>query len=161
MLGVLCWGISASRVFGLQKKAIRNITRSKYNAHTEPLFKTYYLLKLRDIMEMKSWKFYYKYTHNMVPGYFNEIFQQLIQITPYQTRQHNMLQNQQPNKTSCFRTIRYTIPQIIDKYPFDIKNKVNTVTYDGFSQHLKRYIIGQYRLECRIINCYICERMTQ
>ena len=34
---ILCWGFKCSRVFALQKKAIRIITCSKYNAHTEPL----------------------------------------------------------------------------------------------------------------------------
>ena len=37
---ILCWGFKCNRGFALQKKAIRIITCSRYNAHTEPLFKT-------------------------------------------------------------------------------------------------------------------------
>ena len=32
---ILCWGFKSNRVFALQKKAVRIITCSKYNAHTE------------------------------------------------------------------------------------------------------------------------------
>ena len=37
--GILEWGIVATRLEKIQKKAIRLITNSKYNAHTNPLFK--------------------------------------------------------------------------------------------------------------------------
>ena len=49
--GILAWGASSARLrlFSLQKKAIRLITNSRLNAHTEPLFKALNLLKLKDI----------------------------------------------------------------------------------------------------------------
>ena len=47
--GILCWGFKQNRIFQLQKKAIRTITRSKYNAHTEPLFKKLNILKVNEI----------------------------------------------------------------------------------------------------------------
>ena len=37
--GILVWGSNTSYLFKLQKKTIRTITKSKYNEHTEPLFK--------------------------------------------------------------------------------------------------------------------------
>ena len=36
--GILLWGHEASQIYKLQKKAIRTISMSKYNAHTEPFF---------------------------------------------------------------------------------------------------------------------------
>ena len=50
---ILCWGFKSNRVFALQKKAVRIITCSKYNAHTEPLFKTVKLLKFAKITRTK------------------------------------------------------------------------------------------------------------
>ena len=38
-VGIKAWGFTCRRVHGLQKKAIRIITKSKFNAHTEPLFR--------------------------------------------------------------------------------------------------------------------------
>ena len=34
---ILSWGFESDRIFKLQKRAVRIITCSKYNAHTEPL----------------------------------------------------------------------------------------------------------------------------
>ena len=41
--------MKTKKIFKLQKKAIRIISLAKYNAHTEPLFKTLNLLKMNDI----------------------------------------------------------------------------------------------------------------
>ena len=35
--GILAWGMFSTRLFKLQKKAVRMINNSKYNAHTDPL----------------------------------------------------------------------------------------------------------------------------
>ena len=47
--GSLAWGFDAKRIFKLQKRALRCITNSKFNAHTVPLFKQLNLLKIDDI----------------------------------------------------------------------------------------------------------------
>ena len=46
---VSTWGFKMGRIEFLQKRAVRVITNSKYNAHTEPLFKQLNLLKVKDI----------------------------------------------------------------------------------------------------------------
>ena len=67
----MAWGISKNspRLFRLQKKAFRVITNSKFNDHTEPLFKGLNLLKLPDIFEVTVLKFYYNYCHVQLPLY--------------------------------------------------------------------------------------------
>ena len=55
----IAWGFKSDRIFKLQKIAVRIITCSKYNAHTEPLLKTLNLLKVEDIMKTKALKLYY------------------------------------------------------------------------------------------------------
>ena len=37
--GILVWGLNYKRIFKLQKRVLRSITFSKFNAHTEPLSK--------------------------------------------------------------------------------------------------------------------------
>ena len=51
-------GFEWGRLTKLQKRALRIITNSKYNAHTEPLFKDLYLLKIKDIFDVQCMKFY-------------------------------------------------------------------------------------------------------
>ena len=59
---ILVWGFKSSRIYKLQKRAVRMISCSKYNAHTEPLFKSLNLLKVEDIFKIKTLKFYHKYS---------------------------------------------------------------------------------------------------
>ena len=62
LYGVLLWGLKSNRLMKLQKRAIRIITKSKYNSHTNPLFKQLSLLKLDDILHLQEWKFYHRST---------------------------------------------------------------------------------------------------
>ena len=43
--GILLWGPNLNRIEKLQKWALRTITNSKYNAHTEPILKRHSLLQ--------------------------------------------------------------------------------------------------------------------
>ena len=57
---LLIWGIECHRLEKVQKKALRLITNSKYNAHTNPLFCQLNLLMIKDIFKLRLLKFYYK-----------------------------------------------------------------------------------------------------
>ena len=51
--GITLWGASytqhINKLQTSQKKAIRLITRSKYNDHTDPLFRSTKMLKMKDM----------------------------------------------------------------------------------------------------------------
>ena len=68
--GILIWGYEYHRLEKIQKRAIRIISNSKYNAHTEPIFKALDLFKIKDMLDLNSLKFYYKYLKNNLPAYF-------------------------------------------------------------------------------------------
>ena len=54
--GILGWGRHTNVMHNIQKRAIRIIAASKYNAHTEPLFKQLNLLKACDICKLQELK---------------------------------------------------------------------------------------------------------
>jgi hypothetical protein len=54
----------------LQKKALRIITKSAYNSHTEPLFKTSGILPLKYLISYFKLLFMYDYTHEQLPESF-------------------------------------------------------------------------------------------
>ena len=68
--GILSWGFNTTNIFKLQKKSIRVITKVKYNAHTDPLFKNHDILKAQDIFKLNILKFYYNYKHHELPAFF-------------------------------------------------------------------------------------------
>ena len=71
--GILAWGYQHGRLVTLQKKAVRAITSSAYNAHTSPIFKNLRLLKMYDIHTLQQLKLYYKMVHTNLPIYFNTL----------------------------------------------------------------------------------------
>ena len=76
---ILAWGIAATRLGKLQKKAIRLTRNSKYIAHTNPLFKPLQLLKIVDIFKLMVLKFYYNLYNGLLPVYFNVFLDILLE----------------------------------------------------------------------------------
>ena len=63
---VTAWGYQCNRIIKLQKKAIRTVMISSYNAHTETFFKNHKLLKIQDILTLEI---YHKFRNNKLPYY--------------------------------------------------------------------------------------------
>ena len=70
---ITLWGFNTNIIFKLQKKAIRN-SNSKFNAHTEPLFKELRLLKISDIFNLQCLKFHFNVTHRQTPVFVFTFF---------------------------------------------------------------------------------------
>ena len=132
-----CWGLECSRLFTLQKRALRIITYSKYATHAEPLFKDLKLLKLERILTLNAWNFT---TH--------------LQITPYQStltlysdnyeieiRNHIQVHPFPTPTYSAEHVLQHHIPKPIDKYPCYITDRVRTDSNQAFSNHMKSHII--------------------
>ena len=69
--GLLIWEKESHRIDTLQKKAIRQVTNSIYNAHTIFLFKREGVLKVQDMFKLRLVKFYYKLSYGLLPQYLN------------------------------------------------------------------------------------------
>ena len=91
--GMTLWGFKCERILKLQKKAARILSASKYNAHTEPLFKNLKLLKIEHILKLHELKLYYKFIHIRLPVYLQNLkLDQNSSIHNINTRgQHNIL----------------------------------------------------------------------
>ena len=70
---ILSWGYKCDRITKIQKRAIRLINLSKYNAQTEPIFKQFKLLKVNHILQMQEFKFYHKFKNNTLPAYLQHL----------------------------------------------------------------------------------------
>ena len=131
---------------------------SKYNAHTEPLFKELEMLKVSDIFDVQCMKFWYKFVNKSLPEYFGTMFTFNNELYQIETRAQNQL-HLFPTRTSSARNVlRHRIPDLLQEYPRAITQKAKTHSIESFVKLLKAYTIGSYSYECTAINCYSCGR---
>ena len=69
---ILSWGFQCQEIYLLQKRAIKNIEKAGYRAHTEPICKSLNLIKVQDIYYLAILKFYSKLINNNLPHYFDD-----------------------------------------------------------------------------------------
>ena len=77
--GCQIWGLNKKSqnfksIAKLQKRAIRLMSFSSYDAHTEPLFKRYGILKLKDQITLLNCLFIHDQTRNLLPSTFNGFY---------------------------------------------------------------------------------------
>ena len=154
--GNLAWGHQAKRLNLIQKRAVRILTASKYNSHTEPLFKQTNILKVSDICTLNEIKLYYKLINKQLPQYFNYFTCEAnSDIHGYNTCSRNKLHIPKTNQHFAKNNLRYRIIQTLNKLPDNVIMKIYTHSIYGLTSHAKKYFISNYKTECTIENCYI------
>ena len=156
--GILLWGKNTKRIQKLQKWAVRSITCSKYNAHTDPIFIKLKLLKIHDLYKLNLLKFFFKYNENSLPNYFNGMFDSIYPNHHYSTRQREQPMVARGKTSAANNSIRFSLPKEISNTHDLILEKLNTHSFDGFSNYVKQFYISQYNPLCTTENCYICSR---
>ena len=147
-------GFNVSKLFKLQKKAIRNVSNSKYNSHTDPLFKSLGFLKLEDIYTLNALKFYFQYCQNQLPAYLLQfIFKHRSEIHSYDTRIKDSFDTNKTRTRLADSSIRQVIPRLINDTPHFIIDKIYTHSLQGFTSYIKQYFINSYNINCNLLNC--------
>jgi hypothetical protein len=152
--GILCWGYKTNRLLKLQKKAIRIVCHTKYNAHTQPLFKRLNILTIQDILIRKLYKFYFKMQHNQLPNYFSNNF--LQQSTHSYNTRNDLYELPYTRHKFAEHSIRFQLPKELNKKINCILEKIHTHSEFGYSLYIKRYLISKYETTCQLSPCYIC-----
>ena len=125
---VTAWGYQCNRIIKLQKKAIRTVMISSYNAHTESFFKNLKLLKIQDILTLQTLKIYHKFRNNKLPYYIQNwpLFQN-SNIHNHNTRGANAL-----HKNRCLHVFaQKSLNPGEPKTCFIFRKKLNCV-YNGY-----------------------------
>jgi hypothetical protein len=157
--GILLWGHNITRLFKLQKRAVRIITLSKYNSHTEPIFKQLNLLRIEDIYKQQLLKFYHKLKNDQLPEYFKHMRPVAFsEIHEHHTRGRDTICMPQIKKEYARKCLRYDISNLVDNTPEYIMSKVSTLRYYGFANYIRKVYISEYKETCALIDCYICNR---
>ena len=156
--GILCWKSKINSVVKFQKKAVRIIMGAKYNAHTEPIFKYLSLLKVNDLCNLQELKFCYKLENKLVPAYFQDnIFVKNRNINRHNTRSANAFHIPRVRHEFAKHGIHYIIPMAFNNSIPLIINKIYTHSLSGFAKYIKNDYLNNYKENCLIRNCYICQ----
>ena len=161
--GSLLWGHAGGALDKIQKKAVRTITYSNYIAHSEPLLKELNLLKVKDLFELKIFKFLFKLYHNNLRPYFNSYRSHLEKIvTPYTLRPHPL---PVPRVSHVFAEagLLYKLVVIKNKFAASdevISFRINDQSYSliGFNQYVIKKMVDSYSYVCVLNHCHTCGR---
>ena len=155
--GILIWGFTCQRLIKLQKKVVRIISCSKYNAHTEPILKALDIISLDDMLNLNALKFYYKYINNILPPYFYS-FNIATQgsIHEHDTRHRDDLRTERTRTVFAGKRLKMYLPQLVNKTPISLLGKIATHSIQGFSFNIKRSYLQSYVNECSSPDCYVC-----
>ena len=113
------------------------MTKGKYNAHTEPLLKELWIVKVGNIFDTQCMKFWYKFLKKWLPEYFGTMFSfnnELYQIEP---RDQNKLQLLLTQTISARNIYRHHNPDLFHVYPRIIIHSANTHSIKSFGTLFK------------------------
>ena len=142
---ILTWGYESESILKLlnilkQKKEVRIITLAKYNAHTEPIFKKLFILKIHDLFSLCQLKFYHSYLNKLLPHHFiNMYFKMNNEVHHFSTRISTKLHVSKVKHSFAKRCIRYSLPNLTNQSPTCITDKLLTHSLQGLSHYAKHH----------------------
>ena len=121
--GLSLWGAKGKKLFKTQKRIVRTITCSKYNAHTDPIFKALNILKISDMHDLTKFKIYYKYVHKLLPANLLNIdILPQTEVHEHETRNRGNLFVNRVNHVFAEQQLCASIPKLVNSAP-QVMNK--------------------------------------
>ena len=150
-------GSATDRITKLQKKGIRFVCNSKYNSHTEPLFKKERLLKFDDVYQAQCLKIMHRKIHNKLHSYHTSKLPTNFEITKKDTRKKNdICVPLLKTKITKMNSINFKVGTSWNELDLEVR-KSSTKSLKTFTSHLKVYYLSRYSFICNINHCYVCE----
>ena len=139
----------------IQRKALRILTRSKYNVHTDPLFKKHNILKLSDLIQLNQTLFVRQYKNGKLPESFFGFFQD-IPFNEQKSRDDDFNLKQKLATTNAL--LYFPSCQIIRNWNQNnilLKSEADT---SNLKEDFVQKKINSYDEECVKPNCYTCKQ---
>ena len=141
--GNIVWGCTYEtnlrRLIILQKRVVRLITKSKFDAHTAPIFYKYKLFTMSNIYKLQTGLFMFSINNKLLPKKFQVMFHKNSAVHSYQTRQANHFRIPYFRTNIKKFTIVYQGPKLWNALPLKLKL---CPTLKTFKAHLKTHLIN-------------------
>ena len=145
--GIALWGGTCksylNKICISQKKALRHIHRSSYNAHTNPLFSESKILKLGDLYELEVGKLMYDAIRNTLPTPLSFLYIPNSTVHSHNTRQRHEPHVQARRSMVATNSLTHKAHGIWSATPHQIKE---LDTRSKFKRSLKREMLTKYKL---------------
>ena len=139
--GNIIWGstyhTNLYRLRILQKRIVRIITNSNYDAHTLPLLHQYSILRLDDIHSLQLGLFMYSIENSLYANTFLNMFFKNSQFHSYPTRHSTNFRPKLCRTNIKKFTLTSQGPNLWNSLPNDIKT---TPTFSSFKIKLKKHM---------------------
>ena len=129
---------SVNSIFLSQKKIVRSVTNSSWDAHSAPLFRNLELLSIYDVNTLQIGTFVFQFFNNLLPSSFNSFFITRSQIHSHQTRSVDLLHRQFFRTNLGQFSIRDRGPVVWNSFPATLRKHSSLAT---FKKYLKMYLI--------------------
>ena len=129
------------RLITLQKRVVRIMSRTAFDAHTEPLFINLRILNLTDIYKLQIGKFMYhcKSGLHVLPDSFNDMFLVTRQVHSYGTRISELFYLPQCRTNIRKFSISFQGPNFYNSLSPEIRNATSTAT---FCSELRAFLLS-------------------
>ena len=160
---ITVWGSSPTssidRLVKLHKKGIRHVYRTRYNAHTAPLYLDAKILNLQDLFKLSCVKLMYKKNHGNLHNYHSRQLETKTEHnkTPKETRQMHDVDVKMHKASSKINSINSKVGLWWNDLPHNIKS-CNFKTIQSFSKHVKKHYLSKYNITCTDTRCYVCKK---
>ena len=125
---ILVWGnayqTTTRPLYILQKKVLRIITFSPFDAHSSPIFKQLQIIKLPDLVHLHTSNFMYDFHSNNLPLIFSDFFKPVSSIHSYNTRLASKSSLYLPHARTNYGifNIRYNGAKIWNTIDIEVRN---------------------------------------
>ena len=141
--------IATQNLIKLQKRAVRLITNSRYNAHSTPLFKSLNLLKIDDIHKLEVCKHMYQVNSKQYAGVNPSAYIPLKSMHSYNTRKR--VNENYFSKRTKSKFGRTNIEILGPKYWTSVPSNLKNYSLRTFAKLYKEHIIMQYKIQIPVL----------
>ena len=144
----LAWGgtfkANLQRIVILQKRALRIVNNSTYDANTSPTFKEHKLLKFRDIHSFQLGFFMFSLKNSTLPSKFNNLFLINSQIHNYNTRNAHSFRLPLCRTNTRQFSIYFQGPKFYNSLN---STRTGSSSSASFKRKLKEFLLSTYYLQ--------------
>ena len=154
--GSIIYGASNPRnlssIETVQRKALRVLTRSKYNAHSDPLFRKHSILKLSDLIQLNQSIFVRQFKNGKLPDSFNDFFQNI----PF-NEQKSRDDDYNLRKPTNIALLHFPSAQIVRSWNQNHLTLKSEADITAFKEDFIQKKLKTYDEECSKENCSACQ----